>query len=329
MKKAVAILFVLIFAAGALFATGVTEEGTRIGISKIVAHPALDGVEQGIQDELAELGYTDITFDLQNASGDMSTAAQIGAKFDADNVDIAVGIATPTAQALVNAIEDVPVVFTAVTDPVGAGLVPGLNGGGGNVTGYSDLTPVREQIELIAQFDGIEAIGHVYSSGEANAVVLAEMAQEAAGELGIEFITTTVANSAEVRQAAQSIVDRVDVFYMSTDNTVVSALAALTEVAVQAGVPVVSADPSSAETQDVIAAYGFDYYTMGRATGALIAEILEGADPDEIPVRYLTDADDLILHVNLDIAEDLGLQIPAALLDQADVVVEDGEVVRQ
>lgn len=329
MKKTVAILFVLILAAGVLFATGVTEEGTRIGISKIVAHPALDGVEQGIQDELAELGYSDITFDLQNASGDMSTAAQIGAKFDADNVDIAVGIATPTAQALVNAIEDVPVVFTAVTDPVGAGLVPGLNGGGGNVTGYSDLTPVREQIELIAQFDGIEAIGHVYSSGEANAVVLAEMAQEVAEELGLEFITTTVANSAEVRQAAQSIVDRVDVFYMSTDNTVVSALAALTEVAVQAGVPVVTADPSSAETQDVIAAYGFNYYTMGRATGALIAEILEGADPDEISVRYLTDADDLILHLNLDIAEDLGLQFPAALLEQADVVVEDGEAVRQ
>jgi putative ABC transport system substrate-binding protein len=324
MKRILLSVVVLLIASGMLLTSCANEDQTTIGISKIVAHPALDGVEQGIQDELAELGYTDILYDLQNANGDVSTAAQIGAKFDADNVDVAVGIATPTAQALVNAIDDAPVVFTAVTDPVGAGLVPGLNGGGGNVTGYSDLTPVREQIELLAQFGSINAIGHVYNAGEANAVVLAEMAREAAADLGIEFIESTVTNSAEVRQAAQSIVNRVDVFYMSTDNTVVSALAALTEVAMQAGVPVMSADPSSAEEQDVIAAYGFDYYTMGRATGALIAEILEGADPDTIPVQYLTDADDLILHVNLDIAEALGIELPAAILEEADRIVENG-----
>jgi len=328
MKRTLAIIATSILVT-ALLLSCAGDDQTTIGISKIVAHPALDGVEQGIQDELAELGYTDIFYDLQNANGDVSTAAQIGAKFDADNVDVAVGIATPTAQALVNAIDDAPVVFTAVTDPVAAGLVPGLNGGGGNVTGYSDLTPVREQIELLAQFGSINAIGHVYNAGEANAVVLAEMAREAAADLGIEFIESTVTNSAEVRQAAQSIVNRVDVFYMSTDNTVVSALAALTEVAMQAGVPVMSADPSSAEEQDVIAAYGFDYYTMGRATGALIAEILEGADPDAIPVQYLTDADDLILHVNLDIAEELGIELPAAVLEEADRIVENGTLREQ
>ncbi len=324
MKRTLLTVGAIVLVASALFATGAAEDQTSIGISKIVAHPALDGVEQGIQDELEALGYEGIFYDLQNANGDISTAAQIAAKFDADNVDIAVGIATPTAQALVNAIEDVPVVFSAVTDPVAAGLVPSVAGGGGNVTGYSDLTPVREQIEIIAQMGDIDAIGHVYNAGEANAVVLAEMARDAADELGIEFIEATVANSAEVRQAAQSIAGRVDVFYMSTDNTVVSALSALTEVAMQEGVGVVTADPSSAETQDVVAAYGFDYYTMGRATGALIAEILGGADPDAIPVQYLTDADDLILHVNLDIAAELGIELPADVLEQADRVVEGG-----
>lgn len=311
------------------FAAGTVESELQIGISKIVSHPALNAVEQGIMDELEALGYADVAYDVQSANGDLSTAAQIAAKFRADGVDIAVGIATPTAQALVASIDEVPVVFTAVTDPVAAELVPAYSGGGGNVTGFSDLTPVREQIELLAQLGNVDSIGHVYSSGEANAVVLAEMARQVAGELGIEFVEATVTNSAEVRSAALSIVDRVDVFYMSTDNTVVSALSSLTDVAMDAGVPVVTADPSSAESQDVIAAYGFDYYTMGRATGRLIDDILNGANPDEIPVQYLTDASDLILHVNLDIAERLGIALPDAVFEAANQVVENGNLRQQ
>lgn len=329
MRKAIIAGISLLFLAGGVFAAGAPEEGTLIGISKFVAHPALDDVEQGIQEELLALGYDDIRYDLQSANADMTTASQIAAKFKADRVDIAVGIATPNAQALVSAIDDIPVVFTAVTDPVDAGLVPSLSGGGENVTGYSDMTPVREQIELLAQFGDIQAIGHVYSAGEANALVLAGQAEQVAEELGIDFVTATVTNSSEVRQAAQSIVDRVDVFYMSTDNAVVSALSSLTDVAMGAGVPVVTADPTSAETQNVVAAYGFDYYTMGRATGALVARILEGENPGDIPVQFLTDRDDLILHVNVDVAEELGIELSQELLDAADRVVENGVLVEQ
>jgi putative ABC transport system substrate-binding protein len=253
----------------------------------------------------------------------------IASKFKADNVTIAVGIATPTAMALVQSIKNIPVVFTLVTDPVDAQLVPSLAGGGGNVTGFSDLTPVREQIELLAQFGDISALGHVYSSGEANAVLLAGMVAQVCAELGIEFVPTTVTNTAEVRQATQAIVNRVDVIYVSTDNTVVSALTTLVDVATAAGVPVMSADPSSAETQGVLAAYGFDYYNMGRATGRLIVEILQGADPNDIPVQFMTDADDLILHVNLDVAADLGMTLPASLVARAQQVVENGALRRQ
>lgn len=325
MKQLTAIVALVLVAVGA-FAAGSTEEQTTVGISKIVAHPALDAVEQGIKDELGDLGYTDVVYDVQNANGDFTTARSIASKFKADKVDVAVGIATPTAQALVGAITDIPVVFTAVTDPVGAELVPSLAGGGGNVTGYSDLTPVREQIELLARFGNITALGHVYSSGEANAVVLAGIAEQVCNELGIEFITSTVTTSAEVRQATQSIVDRVDVIYVSTDNTVVSALSSLVDVATAAGVPVMSADPSSAEEQGVLAAYGFDYYSMGLATGRLVARILEGADPNDIPVQFLTDADDLILHLNLDVAKNLGIELPADLIDRANKIVENGIV---
>jgi putative tryptophan/tyrosine transport system substrate-binding protein len=323
MKRILVMLAMLLVAVGA-FATAPTEEQTVIGISKIVTHPALDAAEQGIKDEMAYLGYTDVVFDVQDANGDFGAAMSIASKFKADNVTLAVGIATPTAMALVQSITDIPVVFTLVTDPVDAQLVPSLAGGGGNVTGYSDLTPVREQLELLAQFGEISALGHVYSSGEANAVLLADMAKEVCADLGIEFVATTVTNTAEVRQATQAIVDRVDVIYVSTDNTVVSALTALVDVATAAGVPVLSADPSSAEEQGVLAAYGFDYYNMGRATGRLIVDILQGADPNDIPVQFMTDADDLILHVNLDVAAALGITLPASLIERAQKVVENG-----
>lgn len=329
--RTVLTVLVAMLVVGSACASGGSEadDQTTVGISKIVSHPALDGTEQGIQDELAELGYADIVFDLQNANGDYTTAVSIANKFKADNVDVAVGIATPTAQALVESLDDIPVVFTAVTDPVDSGLMPSYDGGGGNVTGYSDMTPVREQIELLYEFMPISAIGHVYSSGEANAVSLATQAREVCADLGIEFVESTVANSAEVRQATQSIVDRVDLIYVSTDNTVVSALNSLVDAATDNGVPVMSADPTSAEELGVIAAYGFDYYTMGRATGALIARILEGEDPDSIAVQYLTDAEDLILHLNLDVAENLGIDLPQELIDRADRLVRDGELVEQ
>ncbi len=324
MKKTAAILTLLLSAAF-LFGSGVEEENVRIGISKIVAHPALDAVERGIQDELEELGYGGITYDLQNANGDMNAAASIASKFKADRVNAAVGIATPTSQALVQALTEIAVVFTAVTDPVDSGLVTDLdNEPSSNVTGYSDMTPVREQIEMMVDLGGVDRIGHVYASGEANAVTLANMAEEVCNELGIDFITSTVTNSAEVRQATQAIADKVDAIYVSTDNTVVSALSSVTDVAASKGIPVVTADPSSAEDYDVLAAYGFDYYTMGRATGRLLKRIIEGENPGSIPVQFLTDAEDLVLHLNLDVAEELGLDLSDDAIEQADQIVENG-----
>ena len=297
-----------------------------IGVSKIVSHPALDAIEQGIQDELAALGYENVNYDLQNANGDMTTAASIATKFKNDDVDLAVGIATPTSQALVNAIDETPVVYAAVTDPVDAGLVDSFDQGGENVTGVSDLTPVRAQIEMLQRIAGIETLGHVYASGEANAVRLAELAREAADDLGIDFVEATVTNSAEVRSATSSIVDRVDGIYVSNDNTVVSALTALLDVANAAGVPVMSADPSSAEEMDVLIAWGFDYYKMGRAAGRVIADVLEGTPTSEIPTVFMTDPGDIDLLINLDVAEKLGITFPEDVIATASKIVEDGEL---
>lgn len=305
-----------------------TTESNVIGISKIVSHPALDAVEQGIQDELAELGY-EFSYDLQNANGEMTSAASIANKFRSDRVRIAIGIATPTSQALVNSIEDFPVIYSAVTDPVDAGLVDSFDRGRGNVTGVSDLTPVREQIEFLMNVTNIQSLGHVYSSGEANAVRLARLAREAAEDLGIRFVEATVTNSAEVRSAAQSIAGQVDGFYVSTDNTVVSALSALVDVANNAGIPVMSADPSSAEEIGVIAAWGFDYYNMGRATGRLVARVLEGENPEDIPTVFMTDPQDIDLLINKDVAASLGLRFSEEIIAMAGTIVENGEVSRR
>jgi len=329
MKKTVLLIMVMIlFASWSAVYAGEekpAEEKQVIGISKIVSHPALDAVEQGIQDELADLGY-DLEYDLQNANGEVSTAASIANKFKSEGVAVAVGIATPTAQALANVLDEIVVIYSAVTDPVDAGLVDSFDRGGQNVTGVSDMTPVREQIELLNRVKKIRRLGHVYTSSEANAVRLADMAREACEDLGIEFIESTISNSAEVKQATQSIISRVDGLYVSTDNTVVSALAALTEVAMKNGVPVMSADPSSAETFDVLAAWGFDYYKMGRATGRLVAEILEGKKPEDIPTRFMTDPSDIDLLINLDVSQELGLEFPQDIIDNASKIVENGEL---
>ncbi|MCG8642907.1 MAG: ABC transporter substrate-binding protein [Desulfobacterales bacterium] len=296
-----------------------------VGISKIVAHPALDALEQGVQDGVKE-SFPKAKFDLQNANGEISTASQIAQKFKAQNVDVAVGIATPTAQALVNAMKKRPVVFCAVTDPVGAGLVKSVETGQPYVTGTSDMTPVRQQIEMLVRLAGVKTLGHVYTSSEANAVKLARIAKQVCKDLGIGFVESTVTNSSEVKQATQAIIKRVDGIYLSNDNTVFSALGSVLGVANKNKVPVMSADPSSAKDNPVFAAWGFDYYKMGVATGKIVARVLNGENPADIPTKFMTDPSDVTLIVNLDVADKIGVKIPQDVLDAA-TVIRNGKTV--
>lgn len=299
-----------------------------IGISKIVAHPALDAVEKGIQDELAALKIA-AEYDLQNANGDIGTASSISNKFKSEKVTLAVGIATPTAQSLVNTLKDTPVVFAAVTDPVKAGLVASLKKGEKTVTGVSDMTPVKQQVQLLLKIKKIKRLGHIYTSSEENAVVLAGVVKQACKELGIEYVETTVSKSSEVKEATQAIIRRVDALYISTDNTVVSAMSAVADVAMKNRVPIMSADPSSAESHPILAAWGFDYYKMGRATGKMIAEILKGKKPEQMPTRFMTKTSDIDLLVNLDVAKKLGLAIPKDIVKSANKIVENGKLTKK
>jgi len=331
MKKCLCLAGAFLLVSLVLSSTAFTAEAPKkvlIGVSKIVSHPALDAVVKGLQDELAA-AKINAEYDLQNANGDINASASIATKFQSEKVTLAVGVATPTSQSLVNTLKGIPIVFTAVTDPVKAGLVASLKKGDRNVTGVSDMTPVKQQIELLLKVKKIKRLGHIYTSSEENAVVLAGIVKQVCKELNIEFVETTVSKSSEVKQAVQAIIRRVDALYISTDNTVVSAMSAVTDVAMKAKVPIMSADPSSAENYPVLAAWGFDYYKMGRTTGKMVVEILNGKKPEQMPTRFMTKTSDVDLLINLDVARKLGLKFPADVVKSANKVVEHGKMTKK
>lgn len=293
------------------------EQSYRIGITQIVEHPSLDAAREGFKQALADAGL-EVTYDEKNAQGDQSTATSIATTFASDDLDMVLAIATPTAQATVQAITDVPILITAVTDPVEAGLVDSWESPGGNVTGTSDINPVDEQLGLLQELvPDAQTVGIVYSAGEVNSQIQVDLAQEAAGDLGLQIEEATVTNSSEVQQAADSL--DVDAYYVPTDNTVVSALEALLQVAESRSVPVIAADGASVE-RGALATYGLDYERLGYQTGEMAVQVLtEGADPAEMPIETL---DQLSLILNADAAERIGVELPAELVDTADTVYE-------
>jgi putative ABC transport system substrate-binding protein len=319
----------LCFAAVLFMSAGGREQGAskrvRIGIAKIVQHEALDAIETGIQDALKTRGI-DAVIDLQNASGDMNTAAQIANKFKSDKVNVAVGIATPIAVALANTLTDTPVVFSGVTDPVGANLVSSVANGSGNVTGLSDAIPTGDHIALFKEIAGIKTLGYIYTSSEANSISALAQVEEACKTLGIQLVTQAISTSAELRQAAEAIVNRVDGIYLTTDNTVFSALSALIQVFGGAGKPIFSGDVTGALSGGCMIASGFNYYKAGIATGNIIADILEGKKPADIPVKFLTDPSESDMLFDLDAARGCGITIPERYLSTANYIFENGKL---
>ncbi|MDR1786153.1 MAG: ABC transporter substrate-binding protein [Spirochaetaceae bacterium] len=294
-----------------------------IGIAKIVQHPALDDVEKGIMDAVKDAGVK-ADFDLQNANGDVNTAAQIAAKYKDEKVALAVGIATPTAVALANTIKDAPVVFSTVTDPVDARLVSTLDHGEGNVTGLSDAIPTVDHIGLFKEIAGIKTLGYIYTSNEANSISALALVEEGCKKHGLALVTQAINTSADLRQAAQAIVGRVDGIYLTTDNTVFSALPALVQVFRAAKKPIFSGDVTGAKDGGCLIASGFNYYKAGLATGRIVLDILGGKKPADIPVKFLTDPSETDLLFDLDAAQNCGVSIPQRYLDQATFVYQNG-----
>ncbi|NLN28426.1 MAG: ABC transporter substrate-binding protein [Firmicutes bacterium] len=291
----------------------------QIGVLQLVEHPALDAARQGFIDRLSELGY-EAEFDIQSAQNEMSIAVTIAQKFKSDRKDLVLAIATPAAQAAVNVIDDIPILITAVTDPVAAQLVDSIERPGGNLTGTSDLTPVRTQLELLTQIvPNARRVGVLYNSGEVNSVVQVQIARDAARDLGLTLVEATAATTAEVLQAAQSLVGRVDAIYVPTDNTVVAAIESVVLVSEQARLPLIAGEDQSVEN-GALATIGIDYYQLGRQTADIAHRVLQGEDPAEISIEYQSE---MTVVLNLGAARRIGLTIPEAVLAQAARIIED------
>lgn len=321
MKKNFSILIILtVFLVLVSSLAGAQEY--RIGISQFVEHPALDSAREGFIEGLAEEGFTEenIEFIEQNAQADFATAQSIAQQFKSNNLDLILAIATPNAQAAANIITDTPVLFTAVTDPVEAGIVESMEVPGGNMTGTTDMNPVAQQIELIKEFiPEITDLGILYNPGEINSVVQVDLVKETAAEMGINLHEATVSNSSEVSLAASSLVGDVDAVYVPTDNIIVSALPSVLNITNQNNIPVFASENGQVR-QGSIATLGIDYKLLGIQTGKMAARILNGAETAEMPVES---SDQLKLYLNTKAAENLNLEIPAAVLDRANVIYEE------
>ena len=313
------ILCVVVLCMSMVFSMESFAKNYTVSVNQFVEHPALDAVLQGIKDYLKHNNVA-VDFKVHNAQANMGTANQIAQQMIGEKPDMLVAIATPSAQACAQALKKAPssmkrpFLFTAVTDPVAAGLVADLDRPGGLISGVSDLLPVNKHLDMVFTYKpGISTLGVMYNAGEANSKATVETIKELCAEMGIKVVDATASKTAEVYQAAKSLVGRVDAVFIPTDNTIVSALESVIKVGVQNKLPIFAADVDSVK-RGAVAAMGFDYYKHGYQTGAKVEKVLGGAKPAEIPVEFQKE---LQLQINAKYSRLMGLEPPQELLDKA------------
>lgn len=289
----------------------------KIGVIQLVEHAALDAAYKGFVDGLKEAGFEDgknITIDYQNAQGDQSNCQTIANKLINDQNNLILAIATPAAQAVANTTKDIPILVTAVTDPAAAKLVASNEAPGGNVSGTSDLTPVKEQIGLITQLvPNVKKVGLLYCSSEANSKFQIEIAKKELEALGLEGVEATVSNSNEIQQVTQSLVGKVEAIYIPTDNMLAAGMATVAQVTTPSKLPVVVGEEGMV-TNGGTATYGINYYNLGKLTAAQAVAILkDGKKTAEMPIEY---ASECTLVVNEEALKAMGIELPQELSDQ-------------
>lgn len=318
MKKRSLALVLLAVMVMSLFAGCGGESGSgsvdsslpTIGIVQIVEHPSLDTIRENILAGLEEKGFVDgetVNIDYKNAQNDTNNLKTICQSFSAEGYDLIIAIATPSAQAALGETSDIPIVFSAVTDPVGAGLVDSMEVPGGNITGTSDMVSATKIMDLALQINSdMKKVGTIYSTGEANSVSVIEELRAYAKSKNIELVEATIMNSSEVQQAAQSLVGKVDAVFSPIDNTVASALPTVVKVLNDAKLPYFVAADSMVADGGLITD-GINYEALGRETAEMAAEVLNGADTAVMPVRVLSDTQ---IYINSATAAEIGIKLP-------------------
>lgn len=316
----IAIIFIILFAA--LFTNGShtkTNKIPTIGILQFLTHPALDAIRKGMVDELAKEGYIDgknIHIDFQNAQGDQSNLKSMATKFDNENANLSVGIATPAAQALANTITNGKVLFAPSTNPVAAGLVSNLTHPGNHVTGVSDQAPLKDQLTLIKKIiPNLHTLGIIYTSSDISATTEGKEMNRLAKAAGLKTKVYTIAQSNDLAQVAQSMASNHDInaVFVPTDNTIASSMPVLIQATNAAKLPVFPT-ASTMVQQGGLAADSINQYDIGVKTGKMIAKILRGQAIKDTPVEFMKQGQ---LIINLKAAKALGIHIEQHLINQA------------
>ena len=293
----------------------------KIGIVQLVEHNALDAANKGFVDGLKKRGYEEgknIEIDRQNAQADQSNLANISQRFISNKSNLICAIATPAAQTVANATKDIPIVGTAITDYESAKLVKSNAKPGGNVTGTSDMNPIKEQVDLLMKFcPNAKTVGVIYCSSEVNSEVQVKAMKEYAASKGLKVETASISTVNDIQQAAQSLVSKVDAFYAPTDNVLASAMPTLLSVTDPAKKPVICGEENMVKAGG-LATYGIDYYKLGLQTGDMGADILDGKKkPADMPIQT---AKDLKASVNKKSADALGVKIPDDVMKSAEII---------
>jgi len=315
--KRMMLVFTFVVALGLVFGSGVSAKMIRIGEAQIVSHPALDNDSKGFAVALAEEGFVEgknITIDRQNAQGDQANCAIIARKFEDDKVDLVHAISTPNAQAQVKVSKTIPIVFSSVTDPVATGIAPKMGKTGTHVTGVSDRWPITLQCQMYQDLvPNTKRWGTIYNPGDVNVTFHVKEMKEAIEGMGLQLVEAHVSTSAEVMQAAQSLVGRVDAIHITSDNTCVSAFESIVKVCNANDIPLFAGDRDSVP-RGAVAAYGPDYFLVGYTAGKKAARILKGENPGEIPAGL---ASEYSLWVSFKHAKEQGAKLLPTLVKKA------------
>lgn len=294
-----------------------TNGSVTVGLVQLVEHPALDEANRGIVDALKDRKLN-AQIDQQNAQADQSNLGNIAQRFVSQKYPLIFAIATPAAQVVANATDKTPIVATAVTDFEVAKLVKSNQKPDTNVTGSSDLNPVAEQVRLMLEiFPSAKRIGTIYNSSEINSQFQAQILKNELQKRNLELVEFTVSSVNDVQQTAQSMIGKVDVIYVPTDNIIASAMPVLTKITSAAKIAVIVGEEGLLKGGG-LATVGVNYYNLGRIAGEMGADILEGkSQPQTMAIRYQTEFKSKI---NVNVAEQLGITIPASVSKNAELV---------
>ncbi|MGI6622258.1 MAG: ABC transporter substrate-binding protein [Clostridiaceae bacterium] len=317
MKRLVRVMAIMIAMAVFVVLSGCSNEKKNpvVGIIQYMEHVALDSAREGFINALKDNGYVEgenITFDIQNAQGDQTNLSTISDRFVSNNVDLVLAIATPAGQSIAGKTTKIPILGTAITDYVDARLAQSNEAPGLNVSGTTDMNPIKEQIELLVKLvPDAKTVGVLYTSSEDNSILQAKIAREYIEKMGLKYVEVTVSNSNDVQQATLSIVEKCDAIYIPTDNTFATAMPTVYGVTSKSKTPVICGEAGMVESGG-LATLGINYYDLGYQTGLMAVKILKGeAEPATMPIERANKFD---FSINGTVAEEIGLEIPEDLV---------------